>query len=260
MSDLTKLIAGIRDVMQEHVWTDTTIWDLCSHTDDRIAEAVAMHRAIRRHPPPPSPTPQNPHHRHLVAATAPVAASDPLVLGVRPTVRVVLPRGVPAVSGPEPGSGVGSCGADRVGSRIRDRGERRMTEMSVGAGTVGRAVSPVEALARQGHQPDPVRPSDTSSETRKAAPRITCSGCDASWTALNAAHCTAPGCHRTFSSVGLFDRHRSASGPGDHGSCLDPGRLVNANTGAPIAEFRDGMWRGPEMDEATKAKRFGGAA
>lgn len=88
---------------------------------------------------------------------------------------------------------------------------------------------------------------------RKAA-LITCGGCPATWTAMGAAHCS--GCHRTFSSVGLFDRHRSAAGS-EHGSCFDPSRLVNAKTGAPVAEFRDGMWRGPEMDEATKAKRFG---
>lgn len=86
------------------------------------------------------------------------------------------------------------------------------------------------------------------------ANQITCSGCDATWTAMTACHCS--GCHRTFAGVALFDRHRSAAG-GEHGACLHPGRLVNANTGAPVAEFRDGMWRGPEMDEATKTKRFG---
>lgn len=102
-----------------------------------------------------------------------------------------------------------------------------------------------------------------SAESRSgSAPRtsnrysyITCSGCDASWTGVSAAHCSA--CHCTFSSAGLFDRHRSVAG-GEHGSCLPPGRLVNANTGEPVMFFRDEMWRGPTMDEETKAKRFGG--
>lgn len=95
----------------------------------------------------------------------------------------------------------------------------------------------------------------TESTTKRAA--ISCSGCPATWTAQGAAHCSA--CHRTFSSAGLFDRHRSAAG-GEHGSCLDPGRLVNARTGAPVAVFRDEMWRGPEMSDEVKAARRGGAS
>lgn len=106
-------------------------------------------------------------------------------------------------------------------------------------------------------------PTPDGAESRSAAapvtsnrhPRITCGGCDASWTALGAAHCS--GCHRTFSSVGLFDRHRTAAG-GEHGSCLDPGRLVNASTGERVAFLRDGIWRGPEMTDEVKARKFGG--
>lgn len=58
-------------------------------------------------------------------------------------------------------------------------------------------------------------------------------------------------CHRTFAGIGLFDRHRDQHG--ERGKCVDPATLTK---GTPIV-FRDGMWRGPEMDEATKAKRFG---
>lgn len=83
---------------------------------------------------------------------------------------------------------------------------------------------------------------------------ITCGGCAARWTALGACHCSA--CHQTFSGVALFDRHRSVAG-GEHGSCLPPGRLIHATTGERLMFERDGMWRGPEMDEATKLKRFG---
>lgn len=68
--------------------------------------------------------------------------------------------------------------------------------------------------------------------------QITCSGCDAEWTAMSACHCS--GC-----------KHRSAYG--ERGRCLDPAEL-------PGLEFRLGMWRGPEMTEEQKAKRFGGEA
>lgn len=67
-----------------------------------------------------------------------------------------------------------------------------------------------------------------------------CHGCDARWSGLAMAHCSV--CHATFSSVGLFDKHRRAARcvplPDDH-------RLV------------DGVWRGPEMTEAQKAARYG---
>lgn len=86
---------------------------------------------------------------------------------------------------------------------------------------------------------------------------ITCSGCAARWTAPSACHCS--GCHETFSGIALFDRHRSTAG-GEHGSCLPPGRLCGTVTGERVMFQRDGMWRGPEMDEATKLKRFGAPA
>lgn len=84
---------------------------------------------------------------------------------------------------------------------------------------------------------------------------ISCSGCSTVWTAAGAAHCSGPGCHRTFSSVGLFDKHRSQYG--EHGRCLDPETITHARTGERLMFFRAGMWRGPAMDEETKAKRFG---
>jgi hypothetical protein len=77
---------------------------------------------------------------------------------------------------------------------------------------------------------------------------ITCNGCDQVWTALGACHCGA--CHRTFSGIKLFDRHRTHHG--ERGSCVDPTTVK----GSPI-EFRDGMWRGPEMTEEDVAKRRG---
>lgn len=41
-----------------------------------------------------------------------------------------------------------------------------------------------------------------------AAPVFTCGGCDNTWTAGGAAHCS--GCHRTFSTTATFDKHRAA--------------------------------------------------
>ena len=64
-------------------------------------------------------------------------------------------------------------------------------------------------------------------------------------------------CCRTFSGTTLFDRHRSVAG--ERGTCTDPAELRDGD-GQPVCEFRDGMWRFPEMDEATKAARFGSIA
>lgn len=87
------------------------------------------------------------------------------------------------------------------------------------------------------------------------AQTITHGACGATWTAAGAAHCS--GCCETFSGTALFDRHRS--GYGDRGSCTDPATLVDRH-GNPVCELRDGMWRYPEMDEATKLARFGRVA
>lgn len=85
---------------------------------------------------------------------------------------------------------------------------------------------------------------------------ITCNGCQHTWTATGAAHCA--GCHTApFATARLFDIHRSAAG--EHGGCQDPTTLRNKRTGERLMFLRDGMWRGPEMDEATKTKRFGAA-
>lgn len=81
---------------------------------------------------------------------------------------------------------------------------------------------------------------------------ITCGTCEEWWTALGAAHCS--GCHRTFSTTNLFDRHRSSVGA--HGSCLDPEKVVNTK-GDRIMFFRDNMWRGPEMTAEQKQKLYG---
>ena len=82
---------------------------------------------------------------------------------------------------------------------------------------------------------------------------ITCNGCDRVWTATGAAHCAA--CHAApFATAGLFDQHRSAAG--EHGTCLDPEKILNRRTGERMMFLRNGMWRGPEMTDEQKLARF----
>ncbi|MEB3367392.1 FDXHR family putative zinc-binding protein [Saccharopolyspora mangrovi] len=71
----------------------------------------------------------------------------------------------------------------------------------------------------------------------------TCSGCPATWKSVNRCHCS--GCHRTFSGLGLFDRHRRYS------KCVDPA-TVRTENGEPVMVLRGGMWGGPEILEEDK--------
>lgn len=80
---------------------------------------------------------------------------------------------------------------------------------------------------------------------------ITCGGCDTRWTAPNAAHCAARGCHQTFASVNLFDAHRSQEG--ERGACIPPAE-VQGRHGEQRLFFRDGMWRGPELTDEQRAR------
>lgn len=83
-----------------------------------------------------------------------------------------------------------------------------------------------------------VRPDSKPHRPTQAA---SCSGCSTRWTGSGRAHCSAANCHRTFATVGLFDRHRRGY------ACLDP-------TGIGGMELRDGMWRSPVMTEEERAK------
>ena len=132
-------------------------------------------------------------------------------------------------------------------------------------------MAPESAAERRDPLPGPVVPDtpgsgagrrvageESVSESRRSTSKrpptfIGCGGCDAKWTGVAAAHCAAPGCHRTFSGPTAFDKHRV--GTGERGRCSDPADLVNARTGAPVLEFRDGMWRGPGMTDDAKRER-----
>jgi hypothetical protein len=80
--------------------------------------------------------------------------------------------------------------------------------------------------------------------------KTNCGGCDASWTGTSICHCGS--CHRSFSGIGLFDKHRSQYG--ERGACVDPATLTGRDTGQPLMHHRDGMWRGPETTDEGKAK------
>lgn len=84
-----------------------------------------------------------------------------------------------------------------------------------------------------------------------ATPRHSCQ-CGATWPGLSPCHCSA--CHRTFSGVVLFDKHRHAQG--EHGGCHDPETIRNRRTGEKLMFLRDdGIWHGPEMDKAALNRR-----
>jgi hypothetical protein len=106
-----------------------------------------------------------------------------------------------------------------------------------------------EPTSSRGHVCTTCRP-ETSTAPREPD-KITCGGCDTTWTGLLACRCS--GCHHTFSGLKLFDRHRTATG-----TCLDPHHIFNPRK-ERVMFHRDGMWRGPVMDEETKLKRFGAA-
>lgn len=54
-------------------------------------------------------------------------------------------------------------------------------------------------------------------------------GCGARWGGLSTGHCT--GCHRTFTGITAFDKHRSGSHSADTRHCVDPATvgLIDAN-------------------------------
>lgn len=81
--------------------------------------------------------------------------------------------------------------------------------------------------------------------------RITCGGCDNTWTGLTYAHCGA--CHITFAGVGLFDRHREREEGGD-AHCVAPPMIVDKNDDPMMFLRADGIWHGPEATEEQKAK------
>lgn len=73
-------------------------------------------------------------------------------------------------------------------------------------------------------QPQPLTPrAEGAIQYPAPANTIRCGGCDAWWTGAQVAHCGA--CHRTFTRVSNFDRHRRG------GECRHPTEVGLALTG-----------------------------
>ncbi|MGZ3715269.1 MAG: FDXHR family putative zinc-binding protein [Ktedonobacterales bacterium] len=82
-------------------------------------------------------------------------------------------------------------------------------------------------------------------EGEEAYSSITCGGCDTRWRGLGAAHCS--GCHKTFTSVAAFDKHRRGSHANNTRHCVDPESigLVPARRDWPGWQL-PGTWTGPD--------------
>lgn len=66
-----------------------------------------------------------------------------------------------------------------------------------------------------------------------------CAVCKERWTSLAWAHCTAEGCHRTFRTVGGFNKHRKNM------KCLNPEEIGMIKRG--------NVWLTPMPDEIASA-------
>lgn len=95
------------------------------------------------------------------------------------------------------------------------------------------------------------RSTDAGDSNTPPASAIHCR-CGAWWTGLTAGHCT--GCHRSFTSIAAFDRHRSGSHAADTRQCLDPATVLTEK-GEPalvpankpwIGWSLPGSWDGPD--------------
>lgn len=70
-----------------------------------------------------------------------------------------------------------------------------------------------------------------------------CAKCGAWWTGARTAHCCE--CHRNFTAVSVFDKHRAGSHARDTRHCVDPASvgLVDAGRAYPCwAQAGDDRW------------------
>lgn len=63
-------------------------------------------------------------------------------------------------------------------------------------------------------------PTDGAAHTRPRGYDVVCKSCGAGWNGLKTCHCTV--CHRTFSTIAAFDKHRRGSYELDTRHCVDP--------------------------------------
>lgn len=95
---------------------------------------------------------------------------------------------------------------------------------------------------------DKTAPADTNHRTRKTG-AIYCPRCPNWWTGTRSGHCTA--CHRSFTSIAAFDKHRSGSHAHGKRHCVDPetAGLVPADR-EWLGWSLPGTWTGPTEDGA----------
>ena len=72
-----------------------------------------------------------------------------------------------------------------------------------------------------------------------------CGRCENIWGGLNTAHCS--GCHRTFTGLTAFDRHRDGSHAKGTRHCVDPSTLGLVDAGRAYPRWGypsdpDGYW------------------
>lgn len=73
--------------------------------------------------------------------------------------------------------------------------------------------------------------------------------CGATWTGQQKCHCAA--CHRTFSGLTTFDKHRTYVEGADRRLCRDDDALAKLK----ITPREDGTYGGPPLTDEQKAAR-----
>ena len=90
----------------------------------------------------------------------------------------------------------------------------------------------------------PVRWSDMTTEQRAAWNRerakIHCSGCPHWWTGLRACHCAS--CHRSFSGLTSFDKHRDGSHVKATRHCVNPATLFTEDGESMLVLTQKNGW------------------
>lgn len=115
----------------------------------------------------------------------------------------------------------------------------------------------VERESRVGASENPA-PTESPAPTPESRSRAShagekpysCGGCTTRWSGGGRAHCS--GCHLTWNTATLFDRHRRLRG--EQGICLDPTTMTTPD--GPL-RLLNGVWNGPEMPEGVLARKRG---
>jgi hypothetical protein len=93
----------------------------------------------------------------------------------------------------------------------------------------------------------PDTPESGPTATGKAGNRhpsvIECGGCGERWTGLTPCHC--PACHRTFSGITAFDKHRDGNHARGTRHCLDPATMRSGKGETVLITEERNNWTSP---------------